>query len=69
MRAQPPRRPVYVPPPRPTWGQRVRRVLWRGARIVFMLVAGAAPGMPPPPPPPPDPTEQVADGDPDERPP
>lgn len=68
MRAENPHLRAGPPPPRPpSVGARLARASWRVVRVVFLLVAGAAPGVPPPPPPPPDPTEQVAEGTPGER--
>jgi hypothetical protein len=62
------RRTRTSPRTRPSVGPRIGRILWRALRIVFLLMAGAFPNMPPPPPPPPHPTEQVADA-PSEEPP
>lgn len=54
-----PRRARAVVSARRTLSSRVRRLLWRLVRGLFVLAAAIGPGPPPPPPPATPPTEQV----------
>ncbi|MBX3204884.1 MAG: hypothetical protein KF764_07435 [Labilithrix sp.] len=54
-----PRRARAVASTRRTLSSRIRLLLWRFVRGLFILAAAIGPGPPPPPPPAPPPTEQV----------
>ncbi|HVJ89255.1 MAG TPA: hypothetical protein VM580_05580 [Labilithrix sp.] len=54
-----PRRARALTPTRRTIVSRIRSILWRFVRALFVLAAAIGPGPPPQPPPAPHPTEQL----------